>query len=84
MESFYLLGPLKMVQNALVFRHLTIFKVEEKLNQSENQLYQATMTLIFKEKNAVLSQHYLPTLKTDLRMWYQFVSGGLQKLPKMR
>jgi hypothetical protein len=49
--SFFLLGPLKMVKNALVLRHfIFFFKIEEKLNRSENKLYKATITLILKEK----------------------------------
>ena len=73
-----------MVKNALLLRHLTFFKVEVKLNQSENQLFKATITLIFKEKNIVPSAAHIiiPTFKTDLRMWYQFVSWGLQKWQK--
>ena len=82
MASFFLLGPLKMVKNALLLRHLTFFKVE--LNQSENQLFKATITLIFKEKMQVPAHIILPTFKTDLRMGYQFASWGLQKWQKMR
>ena len=71
-----------MVKNALRLRHLTFCKVEVKLNQSENQLSKTAITLIFKEKNAVPSSHYFTNFKTDLRMWYQFVSWGLQKWQK--
>ena len=47
-----------MVRNAFVLGHLTFVKVEEKFNQSENQFSEATIALIFKEKNAVPSPHY--------------------------
>ena len=67
-----------MVKIALVLKHLTFFKVEEKLNQSENQLFQATIAMIFK------GHIILPTFKTDLRLWFQFVSLSLQKWQKMR
>ena len=52
---FFKNGP-----NGLCLRHLTFFNVEVKLNQSENQLFQATITLIFKEKTQPkLFYHFL-------------------------
>ena len=39
-----------MVKDAHVLRHFTFFKVEEKLNLSENQLFKATIALIFNGK----------------------------------
>ena len=39
-----------MVRNALVVRHPTLFKVKEKLKQSENHFFQANLALIFMKK----------------------------------
>ena len=48
-------------KNALVVGQSTLFKVQEK--QSENQLFKATIALIIKEKNAILSQQLFKLIR---------------------
>ena len=59
MPSVFLPGPLRIVKKALNVSQSTLFKVQERLKQSEDQLFQDTIAWILKEKNAVPRPHYL-------------------------
>ena len=62
-----------MVKNALVFGQSTLFTVKEKLKQSENQPFQATIAMILEDKTQFQADIISTTFKTYLRMWPQFV-----------